>query len=156
MTDSRTFAAITVTIGILALGHALYTWPLDATLALFLGGAAIAFIGEAFAIALDWLEHHIGPKVLGVPLYLLFGWTGVVYIAFRIALLSTSGWVAVLLATGLATAYDIFSDNRGVADGHWTYTDSLPGPRHGEVPWWNYVGWFLISSITAGLALQFL
>ena len=53
-------------------------------------------------------------------------------------------------------AYDILTDHRGVADGHWTYVDDIPGPRHLGVPWWNYVGWFVVSCTTAALALPFL
>lgn len=154
--DGRLFAASTVAIGVLALGHAAVTWPTRATLALFGGGALVAFAAEAVVIERGWLEHHVGPQVAGVPLYVLFGWTGVVYAAFRVALLATDGWPAVLLAALLATGYDLLTDYRGVADGHWTYIDDLPGPRHRGVPWWNYAGWFAISTVTAAFALPFL
>lgn len=156
MKSDRTYAASTVALGLVALAHALLTWPLDATIALFGGGALVAFVGEVVVIRLGFLEHHIGPKVLGVPLYVLFGWTGVVYVCFRVALLATNGWTAVALAAVLATALDVLTDPRGVADGHWTYTDDLPGPRHRGVPWWNYAGWVVVSSATAALSLRFL
>jgi uncharacterized membrane protein len=156
MPSSRTFAATTTAIGLIALAHAALTWPWRATLALFAGGAVIAFVAEAVVIELGWLEHHVGPKLLGVPLYVLFGWTGVVYFSFRLALLVLSGLPAVALGAAIATSYDILSDHQGVADGHWTYTDDLPGPRPREVPWWNFVGWVVISAATAGLALPFL
>ena len=83
MPSSRRFAAATVVLGLGALAHALLTWPLSATLALFAGGTLVAFVAEVVVIHLDWLEHHVGPKVLGVPLYVLFGWTAAVYVAFR-------------------------------------------------------------------------
>ena len=156
MPSSRTFAATTVVLGLLSLGHAALTWPVAATLAFFGGGAVVAFLAEAVVIAFDWLEHHIGPKLVGVPLYVLFGWTGLVYVAFRVALLVTDGWLAVGAAAALATAYDVLTDFRGVADGHWTYTDDLPGPRAREVPWWNFAGWFVISGLTASFAVPFL
>lgn len=156
MPSSRVFAASTTAIGMAALAHAALTWPLEATLVFFVGGAAIAFVAEAVVINLGWLEHHVGPKVLGVPLYVCFGWTGVVYVAFRVALLATDGWVAVALGAAIATGYDLLTDHRGVTEGHWTYTDDLPGPRLRDVPWWNFAGWVVISAATAALALPFL
>ncbi len=156
MASGRVFAVITVSLGIVTLAHAVFTWPLHATLAFFVGGALVAFIAEAVVINLNWLEHHIGPKVLGVPPYLLFGWTGTIYIAFRFALLVTDGWAAVVAAGILATTYDVVTDHRGVEDGHWTYTDNLPGPRYRGVPWWNFVGWLAISCLTAALAVPLL
>jgi hypothetical protein len=156
MSDGRPLIFGSIFLGILGLGHAVLTWPIQATIVFFAGGAAIAFLGEAIVIHLGWLEHHIGPTLLGVPLYVLPAWTGVVYIAFRVALLRTSGVIAVLLAAGMATAYDVLTDHQGVDRGHWTYSDAGPGPRHGEVPLWNYAGWIVISSLTAGLALPFL
>ena len=156
MADRRIFAGTVVAIGSVAFAHAAVTWPPYATIAFFGGGAILAFVAEAVVINRGWLEHHIGPKLLGVPLYVLFGWTGTVYIAFRVALLVTDGWIAVLIAGVLATSYDILIDHRGVADGHWTYTDDLPGPRHRGVPWWNFAGWLGISCLTAAFAVPFL
>lgn len=153
MTDRRTFAASTVALGLVALAHAVLTWPARVTIAFFVGGAGVAFLAEAVVIRLGWLEHHVGPKTLGVPVYVLFGWTGMVYVAFRLALLAVDGWPAVALAALLATGYDAVTDPRGVAEGFWTYTDDLPGPRPAGVPWWNAVGWLCISAITAGLAV---
>lgn len=156
MTDHRVFATTTVLVGVVSLVHAAMTWPLVATVALFLGGAIVAFVAEAIVINRGWLDHHIDPQLLDVPLYLLFGWTGVIYIAFRLALLMSDGWIAVLIAGILATSYDVLTDYRGVEDGHWTYTDDLPGPRYRGVPWWNFAGWFGISCFTAALAVPFL
>jgi hypothetical protein len=156
MVSKRVFAATTIAVGIVTLLHAVVTWPIAATLALFGGGALTAFIAEAIVINLGWLEHNIGPKAVGVPLYVLFGWTGTIYVAFRGALLVTDGWVAVAVAAILATTYDVFTDHMGVADGHWTYTDDLAGPRYRDVPWWNYAGWLLISCLTAAFAVPFL
>ena len=153
MVSSRGFAATTVALGLVTLGHALLTWPLAATVALFGGGTLVAFVAEAVAINLGLLEHHVGPKLLGVPLYVHFGWTGVVYVALRLALLVVDGLAAVALAAVLATASDVLTDHRGVAEGHWTYTDDLPGPRLREVPWWNFAAWLVISGVTAALAL---
>jgi hypothetical protein len=152
MPDAQEFRATVLAVGAVALGHALVTWPLAATGALFGGGAAVAFAAEAVVIRLGWLDHHVGPKLLGVPLYVLAGWTGTVYLAYRAALLATDGWPAVAAAAALATTYDLLTDHRGVADGHWTYNTTLGGPEFRGVPWWNYVGWLAVSAATAGFA----
>ena len=138
------------------MAHAALTWPPRAAVALFAGGAAVAFVAEAVAIRLRWLEHHVGPRVLGVPPYALFGWTGVVYVAFRVALLVANGRTAVVAGAALAAGYDALNDHRGVEAGLWTYTDDLPGPRHRGVPWWNVVGWLVVGGATAALSLPFL
>ena len=156
MDKGRLFAVTAVSLGIIALAHAAFTWPVYATLAFFGVGALIAFVAEAAVVNAGWLEHHIGPKVLGVPLYVLFGWTGTIYVAFRVSLLVTDGWTAVVTAGVLATVYDILTDHQGVEQGHWTYTDDLPGPRYRGVPWWNFAGWFAISVLTSAVALRFL
>ncbi|QSG12030.1 putative membrane protein [Halapricum desulfuricans] len=156
MASRRVFALSTVGLGLLGLAHAIVTWPVAATIALFGGGAAIAFVAETLVVALGWLEHHVDPKVGGVPLYVLFGWTVVIYLAFRLALLVTDGWTAVVATAVVATAYDVLTDHRGVDDGHWTYTDDLPGPRYRGVPWWNYLGWLFISFLTAAVTVPFL
>ena len=155
MDHGQRFAVTTAVLGVVALAHATLTWPVAATLAFFGGGALVAFSAEAVVIALGWLEHHIGPKLAGVPLYVLFGWTAAIYLAFRAALLVTDGWVAVALAGVLATTYDFLTDHQGVENGFWTYTDDLPGPRYREVPWWNFTGWLAISWVTAALAVPF-
>lgn len=156
MSDSRIFALVSLLLGSLGVIHGLLTWPIEAVGAFFIGGAAVAFLAEAFVINLGWLEHHIGPKILGVPIYVLLAWTGLLYIVFRLTLLVTSGTDAVLLTAVIATGYDILTDHQGVEQGHWTYTDDLPGPRYRGVPWWNYAGWLCISAITPSLAIPFL
>lgn len=156
MASHRRFAGLTVVLGLGTVLHGVLTWPTRATIALFGVGAVIAFVAEAVVIHLGWLEHHIGPQLLGVPLYLLAGWPAVIYLAFRLAHLTAMGLPAVLLTAVLATTYDLFTDHQGVESGHWTYTDDLPGPRLRGVPWWNFGGWLLISALTAAAALPFL
>ncbi len=149
-------AVATVAFGLVTLVHASSTWPTTAVLAFFGGGALVAFVAEAVVVTRGLLDHHIDPMVLGVPIYVLFGWTGTVYVAFRVALFATEGWAAVGIAAVLATVYDGFVDHHGVRAGYWTYTDDLPGPRYRGVPWWNFCGWIVISAVTAALAMPFL
>lgn len=156
MDETRAFVGTTVGVGLIALVHALLTWPIAATAALFGGGAAVAFVAEVVAVNGGWLTHHRKPQLLGVPLYVLPGWTGTIYVAFRLASLVLAGWPAVLGAAVLATASDVVLDPGGVARGHWSYDTSTPGPRYRGVPWWNFAGWLLVSAVTAALAVPFL
>ena len=73
MPDGRVYVASAVALGLVAVAHAALTWLLRAVVAPFAGGATVAFVAEAVAIRLGWLEHHVGPRVLGVPPYALFG-----------------------------------------------------------------------------------
>lgn len=145
----RRFAIVTAGLGIVALGHAVLTWPIPIVLAFFLGGLVVVFLAEFIAIRGGWVIHHIGPRLVGVPLYVLPGWLGTVYVAYRIALLAVGPWSAVPLAAALATGYDVLVDHRGVATGFWSYPEGTPGPRVQGVPLWNYLGWLAISGIVS-------
>ena len=117
MPDGRIYVASTVAVGLVAMAHAALMWPPRAAVALFAGGAAVAFVAEAIVIRLGWLEHHVGPRALGVPPYALFGWTGLVYVAFRAALLVADGRTAVVAGAALAAGYDALNNHRGVDAG---------------------------------------
>lgn len=149
--DSRSRATLSfLGFAALALAHALWTWPLHRVLVLFVGGAAIAFLGEAAVIRLGLLEHHTGPKIAGVPLAIVAVWPAVVYAFSRLALLVVdTGPAAAALAALLATAWDLLTDPRGVGE-LWTYPESaLSSPRIRGVPWWNFAGWLLIVFVIA-------
>ena len=153
MLSGRAFAISATAVGGLALLHALLTWSVHAVVALFISGACFAFIAEWIAIRYRLLEHHVGPTIGSVPVYLLFAWPGTIYIAFRVALVLTDGWYAVLLCAIIATGYDLLTDHYGVEAGNWSYSDRIPGPVYKGVPWWNYAGWFTISVATATIGL---
>lgn len=149
MSERTRFSRSTIALGIIAIIHGLVTWPIE-VLIVFIGvGASIAFLAELIVIQGGLLTHHIGPKVMGVPIYVLFGWIAVIYVALRISLVVSEGIVAALFTAILATTYDILVDHHGVDSAFWTYTDDIPGPRHRSVPWWNFAGWFAISFMTA-------
>ena len=153
-TDDATFRLSLALTGLVALAHALLTWPVRAVLVLFLGGAALAFVAEAVVVRLGLLVHHTGPRVLGVPVLVLVAWPSVVYVWYQVALLVADGTGAVALAAVLATLADVVVDPRGVADGYWTYPETWASrPRFRGVPWWNFVGWLvLVGTMAAGAA----
>jgi putative membrane protein len=52
----------------------------------------------------------------------------------------------------LATALDLLTDPNGVENGFWTYPESaLSTPRYRDVPWWNFVGWFVLTTLVAAV-----
>ncbi|AEN05407.1 carotenoid biosynthesis protein [Halolamina sp.] len=138
---------------LLTFAHALWSWPLVDALALFLGGAAVAFVVEAPAIRAGLFTHNLRPKIVGVPMTILLAWPAVVYPAVRVAEWLVTGAVAVaVVAAALATLADAVADPPAVADGAWAYhAEWIPGPWFRGVPWWNFAGWFVVVFVTAML-----
>lgn len=135
---------------LLALAHALLTWPLPETVALFAGGVAVAFLVEAPAIRAGLFTHHLRPQVAAIPVSVLLAWPAVVYLAVRAASLVVDGTLAVAaVAALLATLADAAAEPRAVAAGAWEYAPAIPGSRVHGVPWWNAAGWFGVVFVTA-------
>lgn len=151
MDPRRRFQYATVALFVLACGHALLTWPARATVACFVGGAAIAFAFEVVGVRAGLLRHRLRPRVAGVPVSVLLAWPAVVYLAYRTARLVLPGGVAAAaLAAVLAAAADVAADPRGVRQGVWEYPDSrLSEPRFRGVPWWNFAAWLAVVFLTA-------
>lgn len=153
METLRRYQLTNVGLFLVAIVHALVTWPLRATIALFVGGTLIAFVLEAVAITAGILEHDLHPQIAGVPVTVLFAWPSIVYLTYRVALfVAPSGVQAAVLAAVLATVVDVLTDPNGVDDGVWRYPESaLSEPRYRGVPWWNFVAWLVIVFLTAML-----
>lgn len=151
MDATRRFQLTNLVLAGLALGHASLTWPWRATVALFVGGALLAFVAELVVVRGGLLEHAIEPQVFGVPVSVVLVWPAVVYVALRVALLVTNpGLAAAGLAALMATAFDVLTDPSGVAEGVWTYPDHrLSALRFYDVPWWNFAGWLVIVFASA-------
>lgn len=135
----------------LTIGHALLTWPLRETAALYAGGIMIAFAGEVAVVRGGLLEHELRPQLAGVPVSVLLAWPAVVYVFYRIALLVVPARVqAAAVAAVLATAMDLLADPNGVREGVWRYPERpLSEPRFRGVPWWNFAGWLVVVFLTA-------
>lgn len=151
MDTHRRFQVANVVLFVATLGHALLTWPPVDTAVLFGGGMVIAFVLEALTVRAGFLDHHLEPQLVGVPVIVLFAWPAVVYLFYRLALLAVpAGVQTAALAAVLATLSDVATDPVGVRDGLWRYPDSqLSNPRFYDVPWWNFTGWFVIVFVTA-------
>lgn len=138
---------------LIAGGHALLTWPLRETVALFVGGMAIALVLEVVGVAIGVLDHHLRHQIAGVPVTILLAWPSVVYLVYRVVSLVVPGGVtAAALTAVLATAADVALDPAGVRDGVWSYPEwRFSEPRYRGVPWWNFVAWLVIVFLTAML-----
>ena len=153
MDERRAFEIATLVLSAAVLVHALVTWEPRATLGLFVGGAALAFVAEAAVIRLGLLRHEMAPRVAGVPLLVVLAWPATVYLFYRTAaLIVPPGVPAATLAAVAATLYDVRVDPRGLELGLWAYPESaLSNPRFRGVPWWNFLGWLAIVFATAML-----
>jgi uncharacterized membrane protein len=147
----RRYLLTTSLIAVVAAAHALLTWPLQRTLILFAAGMAIAAVLELIGVSQGLLVHEMAPQVAGVPLAVIAVWPGIVYLSYRLALVvAPAGWEAAALAALIGTLSDVATDPAGVSEGVWRYPDHpLSTPRYRQVPWWNFLAWFVIVFLTA-------
>jgi putative membrane protein len=150
----ETRLAVQTTVGAaLAVVHAALTWSVVASATFAAVALALAFAAELVVVALGLLVHHTRPRVAGVSVWALLGWVGITYVSYRLVLVVVPAALAPPVAAVLATAVDVVVDPRGVESGLWSYPESsLSRPRYRGVPWWNFVGWLLLTSAVAWAA----
>ncbi|SFR42177.1 carotenoid biosynthesis protein [Halogeometricum limi] len=151
MQEKDRFRLTTTGLGVAAVVHAAWVWGVVPALRFVAVAVAVAFVAEIFVIRPGLLTHHTGPKAMGVPFVALAGWVGVIYVAYSLVGFVVTGPLRPVAAGVLATATNLLTDPHGVAQGFWTYHESrVSSPRYGDVPWWNYLGWFVLTTgITA-------
>lgn len=151
MDVQRRYGRPILLVVVAALGHGLLTWPVGRTLALFVGGAAIAFAAEVVGVQWGLVEHRLEPQVLGVPLVVIGAWPATAYVALRVALLVVPlGVGAAVLAAVIATLADVVLDPKGVEDRAWRYPRvPVSSSRYQDVPYWNFGAWLVITFLTA-------
>ncbi|WP_372341687.1 carotenoid biosynthesis protein [Nocardia sp. CC216A] len=101
----------------------------------------------------DYASGRIGPSVAGVPLVVALAWTGGLYPVWIVAgqLYSRTVTRVTMTAVG-AVGWDLFLDPQMVADGQWIWCSPSPGlPGLPEIPLTNYLGWFAVGLVMAGL-----
>jgi len=153
MDVERRLLASTVGLALVAVVHGALTWGPAATARFVVIAVVAAFVAEVAVIRLGLLEHHTGPQLVGVPLAALAGWTGSIYVAYRVAALAVDPTVAPLLAGVLATAMDVLTDPPYVEVGAWSYPPArVSEPRYRGVPWWNFAGWFVLTAAVSWAA----
>ncbi|WP_460727635.1 carotenoid biosynthesis protein [Nocardia heshunensis] len=119
-------------------------------------GTATGFPFGCYAYA----SGRLGPDVFGVPVVVPLAWTGGLYPVWIVAGMvsrEVAGRVSpntariVLTAIG-AVGWDLFLDPQMVADGQWEWRSGVAGlPGLGQIPVTNYVGWFVVALVMAGL-----
>ncbi|WP_157555403.1 carotenoid biosynthesis protein [Nocardia crassostreae] len=155
-----------VTIAVVALSaatalvHAALTRGLRwaAGLLVILSGVGLAaeIVGTATGAPFGCYEYatgRLGPELAGVPLVVPLAWTGGVYPVWIVAgLLGSAARVRIPLTALGAVGWDLFLDPQMVADGQWTWCSGVPGlPGLSEIPLTNYLGWFGVGLVMAGL-----
>lgn len=101
----------------------------------------------------DYAGGRLGPELLGVPLLVPLAWTGGLYPVWIVAGLLGSGAAGRISLTALgAVGWDLFLDPQMAADGQWTWSSPIAGlPGLGQIPVTNYLGWFAVALLMAGL-----
>lgn len=151
MDPVRRFELTNLVVFLGALAHAVAFWPRREVAVLFVVGAALAFVAEWLVVRADLLEHRMGPAIEGVPVPVVLAWPALVYVLYRLALLVAPGGVQAAAFAGLlGVALTVGTDPSGVAAGVWRYPEhEASSPRYRDVPWWNFVGWFVVVFLTA-------
>ncbi|MFB6198980.1 MAG: carotenoid biosynthesis protein [Halobacteriaceae archaeon] len=120
---------------------------------------SVSFCAEFIVIHLEWLVHHHGTRVLGVPILVPFGWMLAVLGANGIAsLLVTTPVKTAMVAGAVATACDLWIEPLAISRGYWEYPATwISRPTFNRAPWWNYFGWFgLVTGLTYAIEIQVL
>ncbi|MGW4774471.1 carotenoid biosynthesis protein [Nocardia sp. NPDC004278] len=101
----------------------------------------------------DYADGRLGPAVAGVPLVVALAWTGGLYPVWVVAGLLTRHTAGRIVLTGVgAVGWDLFLDPQMVADGQWSWCATGRGlPGLDEIPYTNYLGWFAVALVMAGL-----
>lgn len=157
--DRVTVAVVLLSVGT-ALVHAGLTrgvrWAAGLLVIVSGAGLLAEIAGIATGVPFGCYEYatgRLGPEVAGVPLVVPLAWTGGVYPVWVVAgLLNPAGRVRIPLTALGAVGWDLFLDPQMVADGQWTWCSTYPGlPGLGAIPVTNYLGWFAVGLVMAGL-----
>lgn len=99
----------------------------------------------------SYAQDRLGPSIAGVPVVVPLAWTAGMYPIWVVAgLVCRRGWTRVVTTACAAVGWDMYLDPQMVSGGQWRWcaTDAgLPGIE--EVPWTNFVGWFVVAATMA-------
>ncbi|WP_233608672.1 carotenoid biosynthesis protein [Nocardia stercoris] len=101
----------------------------------------------------DYAVGRLGPAVAGVPLVVPLAWTGGLYPVWVVARRLAGSMPGRIVVTAVgAVGWDLFLDPQMVADGQWHWCAAHSGlPGLAAIPWTNYLGWFAVALVLAGL-----
>lgn len=146
MNERATFAAIAA-FWLLALGHAVVTWPASATLVVFAGGAAAATALEVAAARLGLQRFEGDLALAGVAAWIPLVRPASVYAAYRAAAIALDGSLFVAgLAAGIVGVAALRTDPDALDAGLWSFPPSgASALRHRGVPWWRFAARFAVA-----------
>ncbi|MCX7767455.1 MAG: carotenoid biosynthesis protein [Flavobacteriales bacterium] len=126
-------------------------WTPTSILRLILCGV-LGFFAEVAGVQKGWIfgsyryGNVLGPMVLDVPLLLVLNWMWVIYGAQQVL-----EWIKVpgftyhpYLTAALLVGYDVLLEKFATQFGLWFWQD-------GQIPFGNYVGWFVVSLLLASI-----
>ncbi|MEU1431288.1 carotenoid biosynthesis protein [Nocardia sp. NPDC005746] len=157
--DRVTVAVVLLSAGA-ALTHAAVTRGVRWASGLLVIVSGIGLVAEVVGTATgipfggyDYASGRLGPEVLGVPVVVPLAWTGGLYPVWVVAgMLARNAAGRISLTAAGAVGWDLFLDPQMVADGQWTWRSPIPGlPGLAEIPLSNYLGWFAVAAVMAGL-----
>jgi putative membrane protein len=117
---------------------------------ILLSGYAIELIGVQTGLLFGSYEYKpsMGPMVYGTPVIIGSTWYAVVVGAASISRLVKTGiFIRSLISGLLAVFMDLFIEQVAVKYGLWNWSE-------GEIPFYNYVCWFIFGSLFAFFYLK--
>ena len=142
------YVTLILTFLLLVLNERHFSKELPKYLAVACGGYLIEIIGVKTGVLFGHYQYGdaLGFKVYGTPLLIGINWLITVRVATDLAnAIFASHWTFRALMAGLmATSLDALIEPVAQHYNFWTW-------ENGEIPFWNYICWFIFSSIFATL-----
>ncbi|MES2732994.1 MAG: carotenoid biosynthesis protein [Bacteroidota bacterium] len=140
-----------VSVGILLLFHTQWNYAFLACCILtFISGFLIEVAGIQTGIIFGQYEYGatLGTKLLHVPLLIGINWLILVYCAGTISFqIKAAWWIQAGVGALLMVLLDFFIEPIAVALDFWHW-------QEGEIPFQNYLAWFIIAYMLIGFFLQ--
>ncbi|AWR98061.1 carotenoid biosynthesis protein [Acidianus sulfidivorans JP7] len=114
----------------------------------FLVGAIIGFIFEKIGITtgipFGHYAYHFPPYILGVPIFVIFGW-GIFSFLSYLTIFNLPSRIKLIIFPFLMVIIDLSVDPIMVSAGFWTWEKSAI--NYFGIPITNFVGWYIVSLI---------
>lgn len=143
------------TMALFSLIHAQFSYGNKYVSLYLLITTIFSLLVEALDVATGWpfggiqFSNLLGPKILGVPLFVIVGWTMMAHPILVLARQISKHWIFFFGGLGLAS-WDLFLDPVMVKFGFWEWSPFTKSvPLEPSIPLSNTLGWLL-----SGMALM--